>query len=523
MEGTGKADNNSEKSGKDQRRKRLILAAVILIGIIILAPRSVDGAYAKTAAGERQGLSYGRLLAGDDASADETLAAQTDTVINEVRRGGVYLGATIEDITAAGYEAGDMVSVKIGNSEPVILPFTGDQYGLGFRREFLASDGTDNRLMLHLRGGDFAAEHGIAEDQAGLAVTIRLAEKGAALREYQVWNIGQLSIERSDFPDLSDKEFANFRMVRTTGIVKGVLYRTSSPINPAINRNLIADKANRSAGVTTVINLSETPESAKKHPGYDGSYYASVNHIEVSMRSDYGSEDFNSKLVKSLRFMIAHPGVFEVNCVYGKDRTGFVIAVLEALAGASYEELIEDYTATYRHFYPDYDKYEPIEERDRIIGEGNLIAQLQYAYGIEDLKNADIMAATEEYLKKNGMTGQEIKTLRKCLTTRNYIMPKGTIIKTFRRSSGKAVVRWKKQKSKIFGSHITGYKIQLATDRKFTKNKKTITVKGYKKTSAKVTSLKAKKKYYVKVRTYKVIGGMKYYSPWSKVKTERTR
>ena len=509
------------KNGRKVQRSMLLLAAVILIGIIILTPRSGDSAYAKSAAGEMLGLNYARLLAGDDASADETQVAQTDTVINEIRRGRVYLDATIEDITAAGYEAGDMVSVKIGDSEPVILPFTGDQYGLGFRREFLASDGTDNRLMLHMRGGDFAAEHGIAEDQTGLAVTIRLAGKGTVLTEYQVWNIGQLSSERSDFPNLSDKEFANFRMVRTTGIMKGVLYRTSSPINPVINRNRIADKANRNAGVTTIINLSETPESAKEHPGYNGSYYASVNHIEVGMRSNYGSEDFNLRLVKSLRFMIAHPGVFEVNCTYGKDRTGFVIAVLEALAGASYEELIEDYTATYRHFYPDYDKYEPIGERDLIIGEGNLIAQLQYAYGIDDLKNADIMAATEEYLKKNGMTGKEIKTLRKCLTTRNYTIPKRTTIKTFKRSSGKAVVRWRKQQSKIFGSHITGYKIQFAANRKFTKNKKTITVKDYKKASAKVSGLKRGRKYYVRIRTYKKAGNRTFYSSWSSAKSAR--
>ncbi len=66
---------------------------------------------------------------------------------------------------------------------------------------------------------------------------------------------------------------------------------------------------------------------------------------------------------------------------------------------------------------------------------------------------------------------------------------------------------------------ITGYRIQLAYDRKFTRGKKTVTVKGYTKTSKKITGLKGGKKYYVRICTYRKIGSTAYYSPWSKVKT----
>ena len=55
-------------------------------------------------------------------------------------------------------------------------------------------------------------------------------------------------------------------------------------------------------------------------------------------------------------------------------------------------------------------------------------------------------------------------------------------------------------------ARITGYQIQLATDGNFTKNKRTKTVKGYRNTSKKVTNLKAKKKYYIRIRTYKKTG-----------------
>ena len=86
-----------------------------------------------------------------------------------------------------------------------------------------------------------------------------------------------------------------------------------------------------------------------------------------------------------------------------------------------------------------------------------------------------------------------------------------------------AVVKWEKQAAKMATSRITGYQIQLATNSKFTKNRKTVTVNGYKKVSRKVTKLKGGKKYYVKIRTYKTIKGKKYYSKWSKVKTIKTR
>ena len=52
---------------------------------------------------------------------------------------------------------------------------------------------------------------------------------------------------------------------------------------------------------------------------------------------------------------------------------------------------------------------------------------------------------------------------------------------------------------------------------------KTKTVKGYKDTSEKITKLKAKKKYYVQIRTYRTVSGKNYYSSWSRVKSVKTK
>ena len=87
-------------------------------------------------------------------------------------------------------------------------------------------------------------------------------------------------------------------------------------------------------------------------------------------------------------------------------------------------------------------------------------------------------------------------------------MPTTTI--TSVKSQSKAfTVKWKKK------SGITGYQIQYSTNSKFKKGNKSIKIKNAKTVSKKITKLKASKKYYVRIRTYK---GKKY-SKWSKVKS----
>lgn len=93
------------------------------------------------------------------------------------------------------------------------------------------------------------------------------------------------------------------------------------------------------------------------------------------------------------------------------------------------------------------------------------------------------------------------------------IIPKTTAITSLKPASKKLTVKWKKQ-----AAQVTGYQIQCATDSKFTKNKKTVTVKGATKTAKAITGLLGGKKYYVRIRTYKTVSGKNYYSTWSKLK-----
>ena len=103
------------------------------------------------------------------------------------------------------------------------------------------------------------------------------------------------------------------------------------------------------------------------------------------------------------------------------------------------------------------------------------------------------------------------------------INPKGTSLKKLKKAKKAITVKWKKQAAKMSKTRISGYQIQLATNSKFTKGKKLVTVKGYATTSKKVKKLKKKKKYFVRIRTYKKVGKFTYYSGWSKAKSIKTK
>ena len=108
-------------------------------------------------------------------------------------------------------------------------------------------------------------------------------------------------------------------------------------------------------------------------------------------------------------------------------------------------------------------------------------------------------------------------TVKKTFT----IKPKATTISKVTASKKAFTVKWKKQ-----STQTTGYQIQYSTSSKF-KGAKTVTVSKNKTTSKKISKLKAKKKYYVRVRTYKTVKvngkNTKIYSSWSKAKTVKTK
>ena len=100
------------------------------------------------------------------------------------------------------------------------------------------------------------------------------------------------------------------------------------------------------------------------------------------------------------------------------------------------------------------------------------------------------------------------------------IKPKATSISSLKAGSKKFTVKWKK------ATQTTGYQVQYSASSKFSKAK-TVTVGKNTTVSKKISKLSGKKKYYVRVRTYKTVKingkSIRIYSGWSKAKTVTTK
>lgn len=60
---------------------------------------------------------------------------------------------------------------------------------------------------------------------------------------------------------------------------------------------------------------------------------------------------FESKLKELIEAMTNNEGPYLIHCVEGKDRTGYISMNIESLAGATYDEIVNDYMITYDNYY----------------------------------------------------------------------------------------------------------------------------------------------------------------------------
>ena len=131
-------------------------------------------------------------------------------------------------------------------------------------------------------------------------------------------------------------------------------------------------------------------------------------------------------------------------------------------------------------------------------------------YTVTYKNNVKVGKATVTVKGKGNYAGTKTATFK--------IIPKAPTIKKPVAAKKAVTVKWAK-----VAKEVTGYEVMVATNKKFNAGKKTVTVKKANAVSAKVTKLKAKKTYYVKVRAYKTVGKVKYYSNWSAVKQVKVK
>ena len=104
-----------------------------------------------------------------------------------------------------------------------------------------------------------------------------------------------------------------------------------------------------------------------------------------------------------------------MHCTEGKDRAGYVSALLECFMGATYDEVVEDYMKTYVNYYG----VEKGTEKYDAIANSNIIKSLKKAFGVDDLSKANLVACATAYMKEIGLTDAEIAKLHENLGWKN--------------------------------------------------------------------------------------------------------
>ena len=332
-------------------------------------------------------------------------------LIHEPEFGGIYITKTINEFNAMGFEYGDSVDVIFSSGYSLIdVPYYNGYYTDNGEPLLIAYPGYDYIKACINNGDDLWA---VAEIEEGDTAGIVLREKGKYLDIQKARDI-HYTDARDDYA--SDEIFANFRALTGGSMGEGTVYRSASPCDDQHNRASYVDRLMTEKGVKYIVDLADTDEKIKGYlasEGFDSpgfkALYEDGKVLPVGLNMNFKSDEFRSKLAAALTAMSENEGPFLIHCTEGKDRTGFVCMVLEALEGASYEELVKDYMITYANYYG------ITEETDKarcdVIVEKVLEPMMRELAGDEDLKLVDFSALAAKYLMSCGMTEEQVLAL----------------------------------------------------------------------------------------------------------------
>ena len=343
----------------------------------------------------------------------EDAAVTVNGKVTQIEKyGHALLDVSIADFLAAGFTLGDVVTVKAGTFEGE-MPFF-DGYYVDKGAYMVRAYPGHEFIAVCINYGKFAETAGIG---VGDEVTITLTAPAGAL-DVQVMNSLVYTNAREDYA--SDEVFANFRAVQVGQIGEGRLYRSASPINNENSRAAISCGLIAAAGVKTVMNMADTDEEIAAYAaaeGFDSQYYVDLvnagNVIALGMPVNYSSDEFAEGVVKGLTFLSEKEAPYLVHCTEGKDRAGFTAMLLEALMGATKDEIVADYMTSYVNYYG----IDPVADADKysMIAEKNVVDMLRTVCGLQkdaSFKGVDLSAGAEAYLLNHGMTVEAIAALK---------------------------------------------------------------------------------------------------------------
>ena len=366
----------------------------------------------------------------------ETVITEVTSSVKEIQKyGNLVLTIEKKDLDAMGAEYGDVFTVSFQDTE-VYAPYCTNYSDVDLGSIVLRNDG--ETLILAINMGDFATTYSIAEKVSNPDKTYKwIFEEGKTMEDISLlltltgkgeyrdeWLIHQLSRTDTREDYSSDAAFANFREIKGGKIGEGALFRSSSPINNEIGRAKYADALVKENGIRTVMNLADSEESILSYmekEDFASPYYASLfengDVIALNMGVSFKTREFQASLSEGLTFLASKEGPYLVHCTEGKDRAGFTSALLSALMGLTYQEIVEDYMTTYENYY----HIEKGSEQYEAVKKSNIDSMLSFIASVESdkLSQVDLSLKAEEFLLAIGMEEETVRKLKENLA-KNY-------------------------------------------------------------------------------------------------------
>lgn len=359
------------------------------------------------------------LLAAGCSPAEQGSAAVSITagVYKDAKFDCADLTATAEDFANAGFEFGDSCDVAFSNGYTISdVPYYTGYYVKTGDPVIVAYPKNDYVLVANNNRGLWTTAE--LNDECTVTITLNTAGKYLATSEALSQSY---SPERSDYQ--SDEQFANFRALSGGSMRENFIYRGASPVDNSRGRAAITDSLVERAGIRCIIDLADSDEDMQGYfaaddfaSDYTKTLYEQGRDIVLSMGANFDSEEYKQSVAAGMRQLLKYGGPAYIHCMEGKDRTGFVCLVLEALCGAGYDELCADYMATYANYYGITKEKTP--DRYQAVVSLYFDSFIEYLVGSDAAtwQTADYPAAAREYLTACGMTEQEIEQLRELLT-----------------------------------------------------------------------------------------------------------
>ncbi|MBO4919092.1 MAG: tyrosine-protein phosphatase [Erysipelotrichaceae bacterium] len=353
----------------------------------------------------------------------ETLEVKDLGTEHESEFGGVYLKIGIDDFNSLGFQYGDSVDIVFSNGYTLTdIPYYNGYYVPAGDALLIAYPGYDYIKAAINYGEDLWQKAGLkASKGESLWLAADLNEHSTAtviLREAGKYYDSQIARDihytdiRTDYP--SDEVFANFRNIVSGDIKERKVYRSASPCDNQHNRATYVNDLIREAGVNAILNLSDNQEKIEKYIAEEGfacdyflELYQNGNVIPIALNMNYLSGEFAKKIAQGFIDISEKEGPYLIHCTEGKDRTGFVCMLVEALTGADYQSIVDDYMLTYDNYYRINETKEPLKYR--IIKEQNIDDMLRFlVHDGSDIETADLSVYARGYLNSAGMNDEQI-------------------------------------------------------------------------------------------------------------------